>query len=220
MLADTPQAAPCVHVVDDDDSFRGSMLRLLEASGFQASGYRCAGEFLLTDALDRPGCVLLDITMPGLNGMDVLKALRARPTAPPIVLLTGFDDVLTSVDAMKSGAIDYLVKPVKAEKVLECVVRALRIDAQSKAAQQETQVLRRRVELLTASERKILLGIAHNKLNKQLAAELGSCERTVKAQRARIRAKLQLRSLPDLVRASKVLEHFLARADGADVGCQ
>src|SRR5688572_29823895 len=105
MLADTPHAAPCVHVVDDDDSFRGSMLRLLEVSGFQASGYRCEGEFLLTDALDRPGCVLLDITMPGLNGMDVLKALRARPTAPPIVLLTGFDDVFTSVDAMKSGAI-------------------------------------------------------------------------------------------------------------------
>jgi FixJ family two-component response regulator len=131
-----------------------------------AHGYRCAGEFLLTDAVERPGCVLLDITMPGLNGMDVLKSLRTRPTAPPIVLLTGFDDVMASVDAMKAGAIDYLVKPVKAGKVLECVARALRIDAAAKSAQQEIEALRRRVALLTAVERKILLGVAHNKLNK------------------------------------------------------
>jgi FixJ family two-component response regulator len=127
------------------------------------------------------------------------------------VLLTGFDDVLTSVDAMKAGAIDYLVKPFDPDKLLECVARALRVDEQQRVAQQEAEALRRRIEQLSAVQRKILLGIANNKPNKQLAAELGSSERTIKTQRARIRAKLRLLSLPDLVRASKVLEHLQAR---------
>jgi FixJ family two-component response regulator len=208
MLTEGSSAAPCVHVVDDDDSFRCSIVRLVTVNGFQARGHRCAGELLLTDAMEQPGCVLLDIRMPGLNGMDVLKALRARRAAPPIVLLTGIDDVLTSVAAMKAGAIDYLVKPVQPDKLLECVVRALRTDAEIRATQRESEVLEQRVRQLSSVERKILLGIAHHKLNKQLAVELGSSERTIKSQRARIRAKLQLHSLPDLVRASQVLEHL------------
>jgi FixJ family two-component response regulator len=211
MFEETNPPAPCVHVIDDDDSFRSSVIRLLTVNGFSARGYQCAGEFMLTDALERPGSILLDITMPGMNGMEVLKALNARRTAPPVVLLTGFDDVLTSVDAMKAGAIDYLVKPFDPDKLLECVARALRVDEQQRVAQQEAEALRRRIEQLSAVQRKILLGIANNKPNKQLAAELGSSERTIKTQRARIRAKLRLLSLPDLVRASKVLEHLQAR---------
>ncbi len=199
-------APATVHVVDDDDSFRTSIIRMLNTYGIEAIGYRCAGEFLLADRLDNPGCILLDIRMPGPSGMDLLKALRARRVALPIVLLTGFDDVGTSVDAMKAGAIDYLVKPASAERVLQAVTKALQLNASARQAERELRDLRTRFDELNTLERRILTGIMNNKLNKQLAADLGSCERTIKAGRARIRSKLHIRSLPDLVRASRLLE--------------
>jgi FixJ family two-component response regulator len=208
---------PIVHVVDDDDSFRTSVIRLLQAHGIAATGYRCAGEFLLADPLDDPGCVLLDITMPGPSGMDLLRALRSRRVTLPIVLLTAYDDVGTSVDAMKAGAIDYLVKPAPTERVLQAVTKALQYDASTRQAERELSDLRKRFDELNPLERKILTGIMNNRLNKQLAADLGSCERTIKARRARIRSKLQIRSLPDLVRASRLLEADTKEQDaGAD----
>jgi FixJ family two-component response regulator len=179
---------------------------LLQTTGFAATGYRCAGEFLLANPLDDPGCILLDITMPGPSGMDLLKALRSRRVSLPIVLLTGYDDVGTSVDAMKAGAIDYLVKPAPAERVLQAVTKALQCNASMRHAERELTDLRKRFDELSSLERRILAGIMNNRLNKQLAADLGSCERTIKARRARIRSKLQIRSLPDLVRASRLLE--------------
>lgn len=199
-------AAPTVHVVDDDDSFRDSVIRLLRAHGIAAIGYRCAGEFLLASPLDEPGCILLDIMMPGPSGMELLKALRTRRVTLPIVLLTGYDDIGTSVEAMKGGAIDYLVKPASGERVLQSVTRALQRDTSMRQAEQELTELRQRFAELNPLERKILAGIMNNRLNKQLAADLGACERTIKARRARIRSKLQIRSLPDLVRASRLLE--------------
>lgn len=200
--------APVVHVVDDDDGFRTSVIRLLHANCIAATGYRCAGEFLLADPLDQPGCILLDITMPGPSGMDLLRALRCRRVAMPIVLLTGYDDVSTSVEAMKAGAIDYIVKPAPAERVLQAVGKALLRDANMKHAERELTDLRKRFDELNAIEKKILAGIMNSRLNKQLAAELGSCERTIKARRARIRSKLQIRSLPDIVRASRLLDEY------------
>ncbi len=205
---DPHTVAPIVHVVDDDDSFRASVIRLLQANRIAAIGYRCAGEFLLANPLDDPGCVLLDITMPGPSGMDLLKALRSRRVALPIVLLTGCDDVGTSVDAIKAGAIDYIVKPAPAERVLQAVTKALERDSKARCAEREVADLRRRFDELNPLEKKILSGIMNNRLNKQLAADLGSCERTIKARRARIRSKLQIRSLPDLVRASRLLEEY------------
>ena len=198
--------APMVHVVDDDDGFRDSVIRLLRAHGIAATGYRCAGEFLLASPLDEPGCILLDIMMPGPSGMELLRALRTRRVTLPIVLLTGYDDVGTSVDAMKAGAVDYLVKPAPAERVLQAVTKALQRDTSMRQAEQELTDLRKRFAELNPLERKILAGIMNNRLNKQLAADLGACERTIKARRARIRSKLQIRSLPDLVRASRLLE--------------
>ena len=195
-----------VHVVEDDDSFRNSLLRMLAVHDVAAVGYRCAGEFLLADALHQPGCVLLDITMPGPSGIDVLKALHAKRAIPPVIFLTGCDDIDTSVDAMKAGAVDYLVKPADCDKLLHAIEKALAIDAERRASHKEIVDLRKRFDQLNTMERRILAGIMNNRLNKQLAAELGSCERTIKAQRARIRSKLRIRSLPDLVRASMLLE--------------
>lgn len=203
------EAAPClpfVHVIDDDDSFRTSMIRLLNASGLAAMGYACAGEFLLAQEGDASGCILLDISMPGPSGIDLLKALVSRGSAPPIIFVTGRDDVFTSVDVMKAGAFDYIVKPVGAEHVLQVVRRALDVDAKRAAARRELTDLRARFELLTSAERTIFFGVVSNRLNKQIAADLGTCERTIKAQRARMMAKLQVATVPELVRAAKLLE--------------
>lgn len=205
--------SPMVHVVDDDDSFRESVIRLLRANCIAATGYRCAGELLLANPLDQPGCLLLDIMMPGPSGMELLKALQSRRVTMPIVLLTGYDDVSTSVDAIKAGAVDYLVKPAPAERVLQAVRKALQRDASMREAERELAELRERFNGLNPLEKKILAGIMNNRLNKQLAADLGACERTIKARRARIRTKLQIRTLPELVRASRLLDaHAKAQA--------
>jgi FixJ family two-component response regulator len=197
---------PAVHVVDDDMSFRTSMMRVLSAAGLRSIGYGCAGEFLLAHPGETAGCMLLDISMPGPSGIDLLRALVSRALAPPIIFVTGRDDVHTSVDVMKSGAFDYLVKPVGAERVLPVVRRALQVDAQRRMERWELGELRGRFDTLTRAERAIFHGIMHNRLNKQLAADLGACERTIKAQRARMMRKLELSTLPELVRAARLLE--------------
>ena len=123
-----------VHVVDDDDSFRTGLTRVLNASGIQAVGYRCAGEFLLSDAASSPGCVVLDVTMPGPSGIELMDALSLRESAPPVIFVTGCTDVQTSVHAMKSGAVDFLTKPIDAPVLLECVKQAIESDARQRAA--------------------------------------------------------------------------------------
>jgi FixJ family two-component response regulator len=197
---------PVVHVIDDDDSFRRSMLRVLRTSGHAAVGYGCAGEFLLTLQGEAAGCILLDISMPGPSGIDLLRALMQRGSAPPIIFVTARDDVMISVDAMKMGAFDYIVKPVSAERVLAVVQRALQVDAQRSAARRELRELCMRFASLSGAERTIFLGVVSHRLNKQIAGDLGACERTVKALRARMMAKLNVATVPELVRAATLLE--------------
>ena len=197
---------PLVHVIDDDDSFRVSMTRMLVATGFSSVSYRCAGEFLIAHGEGGAGCILLDISMPGPSGIDLLKALLTRECAPPVIFVTGRDDVVTTVDVMKWGALDYLVKPVGIERILPAVRRALQIDAQRRAARDELRELRVRFDTLTLAERAIFRGIVYSKLNKQLAAELSACERTIKAQRARMLEKMGVRTVPQLVRIANLIE--------------
>jgi FixJ family two-component response regulator len=197
---------PAVHVIDDDDSFRTGMLRILRICGHRAIGYGCAGEFLLRLQGEASGCCLLDITMPGPSGMDLLRALKQRGSAPPIIFVTARDDVMTSVDAMKKGAFDYIVKPASAARVLAVVERAMQVDAKRVAARTELRELSTRFGTLTGAERTIFAGVISHRLNKQMAADLGACERTVKALRARMMSKLRARTVPELVRAAAVLE--------------
>lgn len=203
---DAAAAAPAVHVIDDDESFRRSMLRILQALGHAAVGYGCAGEFLLALRGEPSGCILLDITMPGPSGIELLRALTQRGSVPPTIFVTARDDVMTSVNAMKMGAFDYLVKPVGAERMLGVVDRAMRLDAQRVAARRELKELCARFEQLTSAERTIFAGVAAHRLNKQMAGDLGACERTVKALRARMMAKLSVATVPELVRAAALLE--------------
>jgi two-component system, LuxR family, response regulator FixJ len=205
-----------VHVVDDDDGFRVGLTRVLNASGLQAIGYRCAGEFLLADITDAPGCIVLDICMPGPNGIELLEKLSGNDTALPVILVSGYVDVPTSVQAMKSGAVDFLVKPVESQRLLSSVRRAIQHDAMRRATRHEQQSLLTRYARLSTRERAVFAGVVAGKLNKQLAVELGTCERTVKAQRARMMRKLQAPTLAELVRVAKRLEAGPQQAAIAD----
>jgi FixJ family two-component response regulator len=199
-----------VHVIDDDDSFRMSILRMLHIAELNALGYRCAGDYLLSQLRDSNphecSCILLDISMPGPSGIDPMKVIIAQEAAPPVIFITGLDDVLTCVDVLKCGALDYVVKPVHADRILVAVHNALRVDAQRRAARSELQSLRVRFSRLTDAERLVFNGIINNKLNKQLAGELGTCERTIKTRRAHMMEKLQVETIPELVKIARLLE--------------
>ena len=203
---DETSGQPVVHVIDDDESFRRGMLRILQALGYVAVGYGCAGEFLLTVRGELAGCILLDISMPGPSGIDLLRGLMERGTVAPTIFVTARDDVMTSVNAMKMGAFDYLVKPVSAERLSAVVARAMRLDAQRVAERHELRGLCSRFARLTNSEHTIFVGVASHRLNKQMAGDLGTCERTVKALRARMMAKLNVTTVPEVVRAAAMLE--------------
>lgn len=196
-----------MHVIDDDDGFRNSTIRMLLAAGYPTSGYRCAGEFLIANPESSSGCILLDVSMPGLSGFDLMRALAARDYSPSVIFVTALDDVSASVKVMKWGALDYLVKPAAMELVVRAVNRALDIDARKRATRRELQELRTRFETLTPTEREIFHGIVYNRLNKQLAVDIGASERTIKVQRARVFQKLQVRNVPALVRLAKALEN-------------
>jgi FixJ family two-component response regulator len=209
-----------VHVIDDDDGFRVSMTRLLCAAGYEAAGYRCAADFLLVHGRENvTGCILLDISMPGPSGIDLLNSLAAYEYPPPVIFVTGRDDIGTTVCVMKSGALDYVVKPVRARDILPRVRMALELDAEQRQARREIESIRARFESLTPAERSIFDGIMHDRLNKQLAADLGICERTIKNHRSRMLRKLQVRNIPELVKIARRLDesdqHAAPRSESA-----
>jgi FixJ family two-component response regulator len=196
---------PLIHVVDDDESLRTSVLRLLKAAGFEACGYGSTGEFLLHPLPDRPGCLLLDLRMPGPSGLELQAALQRQGVALPVVFLTGHGDVASSVRAMQAGAVDFLTKPVGREALFGALRRALARAAQERAAHAEADELRGRLASLTPREREVFDAVASGKLNKQIADELRMAERTVKLHRAHVMAKLAVGSPAELGRLAERL---------------
>jgi len=192
---------PVIRVVDDDQGFRVALCRLLRAEGFEIREYASAGAFLLGDEEDTPGCVLLDMRMPGPSGLDLQEALAKRERSLPIIFLTAYGDVRMSVRAMKAGALDFLPKPVKREALLATVRAALARDEEKRAAREKLLTLRSRYETLSPREREVLQHVVAGRLNKQIASAIGAAERTVKAHRARVMAKMQAGSVAELVRA-------------------
>jgi FixJ family two-component response regulator len=199
---------PLIHVVDDDESLRTAVLRLLVAAGFEACGYGSTGDFLLHPLPDRPGCLLLDVRMPGPSGLDLQAALKQQGIMLPVIFLTGHADVSSSVRAMKAGAVDFLTKPVKRDILLDALRRALAIDALQRVARDEADRLRTRFASLTPREREVFDLIIAGRLNKQIADELGIAERTVKLQRAQVMAKLGAGSAAELGRLAERLRHL------------
>jgi FixJ family two-component response regulator len=202
-----------VHVVDDDQGVRKGLCRLLEAAGYEARPYASAGEFLLAEKGDAPGCVLLDVKMPGPSGLELQQALARVPEPLPVVFLTGHGDIPLTVQALKAGASDFLTKPVKRETLLAAVETALAQDAVRRAQRDDLRTLRARYETLTPREREVLAQVVAGKLNKQIAGDIGAAERTVKAHRAQVMAKMQVSSVAELVRAAARLSLPVPDAD-------
>jgi len=194
--------SPVIRVVDDDAAFRTAISRLLRAAGYEVRAYASAGDFLLADEDSSPGCLLLDLKMPGPDGLDLQAALSKRAKALPILFLTAHGDVAASVRAMKGGAEDFLTKPVKRETLLGGIRAALARDAELRAVREQIQQTRERFEALSPRERLVLEQVAAGRLNKQIASAIGASERTVKAHRARVMAKMGASSVADLVRAA------------------
>jgi FixJ family two-component response regulator len=195
-----------IHVVDDDDSFRTAVTRLLRASGYEVRSYSSAGEFLLAQPVNTPGCLVLDVRMPGPSGLDLQESFGKCNDTLPIVFLTGHGDIPTSVRAMKAGAVDFLTKPVERQALLDAVRNALARDGESRNLRQRDNTLRTRFESLTPRERAVFTLVAAGKANKVIAAELDTSERTVKAHRAQVMEKMQVASLAELVRIADRLQ--------------
>jgi len=200
--------APVIHVVDDDDSLRAALLRLIGAAGFEARGYASAGDFLLQPPAEGPGCLLLDLRMPGPSGLDLQAALQRQGIDLPVVFMTGYGDVASSVRAMKAGAVDFLTKPVERDALFDALHRALARDSAQRLVGAEAQALRARFESLRPREREVFDRIVAGRLNKQIADELGISERTVKMERAQVMAKLGVGSAAELGRLAERLHHL------------
>ena len=198
-------AVATVCVVDDDQSFLRSIQRLLRAAGYTVEIFLSPEDYLLSSASRAPGCLVLDLHMPGVSGLEVQQALAARDQFPPIIFLTGRGDIPSSVRAMKDGAQDFLTKPVKKQDLLAAVERALAQDAAARVAGAQLQELRDRYARLTPREREVLALLVTGLLNKQVGAELGTTERTIKAHRAQVMAKMQVQSIAELTLAAQHL---------------
>jgi FixJ family two-component response regulator len=207
--------SPVIHVIDDDASMRDAIGRLLSVLGFEVRLYGSAGEFLLAWPIDTPGCLLLDVHMPGPSGMELQLALMQRADAPPVVFLTGYGDIPMSVLAIKRGAVDFLTKPVEREALLAAVTAALERDATRRVNEHSHQDIRRNFATLTQREREVFALVVAGRLNKQIAASINTCERTVKAHRAHVMEKLQAHSVAELVHIAVQLDPGMLMQAGA-----
>ncbi len=188
-----------VFVVDDDQAVRDSLQQLLQAVGLRVQTHASALDFLAAYRPDTPGCLVLDIRMPGMGGLDLQAQLVQEGMQLPIIFLTGHGDVPAAVRALKAGAMDFLQKPVNSQSLLDLVQQAIRRDAETRATSAEQAEITRRLETLTAREREVLDMMVAGKANKVIAVELAISERTVEFHRGKIMRKMHARSLAELV---------------------
>jgi FixJ family two-component response regulator len=191
-----------IHIIDDDASVRAALQRVLSSAGYRTRCYAAAGDYLLPAPDPEPGCLLLDLQLPGFSGLDLQDALPRHPGYEhPIVFLSGADDVRASVRAMRSGAREFLTKPVDFDVLLAAVEDAIQYDIRLRTRRREAEAARTRLAALGQREHLVLEGIAAGRLHKQLAADLGVSERTIKADRARIMRTLGVDTLSGLLLA-------------------
>jgi FixJ family two-component response regulator len=196
----TAPSGPIVFVVDDYAPARNSISRLLRAAGFLVTAFASAEKFLAQYDPQTLGCLVLDLAMPTLNGLELQRILTKTGSLMPIIFLTGYGDIPKSVEAMKRGASDFLTKPVNSEDLLAAVRAAIEKDRALRREQIELSEFRARLAALTPREREVLEHVVTGKLNKQIAADLGTAEQTVKVHRAHVMQKIRVRSVAELVR--------------------
>src|SRR5512136_191521 len=192
-----------VFVIDDDASIRKSLSRLLRSAGYTSETFSSAEEFLRREHFEGAGCILLDVQMTGLSGMDLQEELNKADYHMPIVFITGHGDIPMSVEAMKKGAVDFLTKPFNDEQLFQALRAAIEKDRDGRAEYTELHEIRRRIELLTPREDEILRYVVTGMLNKQIAFELGIAEKTVKVHRGRVMEKLGADSVAEIVRLAE-----------------
>lgn len=192
---------PLIIIVDDDASVREALTELMVSVGFEAAAFSSTQELLEADVMDRPGCFILDVRMPGYSGLDLQNVLAENGNPKPVIFLTGHGDIEMTVQAMKAGAVDFLTKPVRDQTLIDAVVSAIELDA---VKREEARIVERnldRLKTLTPREREVLHEVARGQLNKQIAFRLGISEVTVKLHRGNVMRKMEAASIGELIRA-------------------
>lgn len=192
-----------VYIVEDDQPFRKSMERLLRISGYEVVSFESASAFLAENRIRHPGCLLLDVQLPGMDGLNLQQQLNDKGIHLPIIFMTGHGTIPMSVQAMKGGAIDFLPKPFETNKLLSAIAEALERDAQNVLKESQRSRIDGLINTLTCREKEIMRWIITGKLNKQIAYELGITEKTVKVHRSRVMQKLKVSSVAELVRLAE-----------------
>ena len=208
------QQAPTVFVVDDDEGVRNSLRFLLKSVGLATRSLASAGEFLETYKPSQPGCLVLDVRMPGMSGLELQQQLNLRGAVIPVIFITGHGDIAMAVEAMQQGAFDFLQKPFRDQDLIDRIQRALERDARNRASLEQHAKIRERLDSLTPREREVLALMTRGKPNKVMAAELGVSQRTVEIHRARVMEKSGAASLAQLVRMVLDLESQGAQRSG------
>ncbi len=213
--------AGLVQVIDDDLSIQASLATLLEAAGYRVAVYGATAELPAITPRDCPACILLDMEMPGLNGLEFYRQLAGHADLPPVIFLTAHGDVPASVSAIKSGAFDFLLKPANPQHLLQVIARALEFDRERIASRAIDDSIRRRIDSLSLRERQVVGLVAGGRLNKQIARELGITIATVKVHRGRAMTKLEVDSVTQLVRIADrfgLTTPHVANASGQTMG--
>jgi FixJ family two-component response regulator len=206
MLFETNNSA-VVHVVDDDAALRGALESLFDSVGLATRAYGAASEFFDANVADKPGCIVIDIRLPDMSGLEFQARLTQMGFRLPVVMMTGYGDIPMTVRAMKRGAVDFLPKPFRDQDMLDAVMAAIERDRQRRTADEDALRMRQRFETLTPREQQVMMLVTTGKMNKQVAGDLGVSEITVKLHRGAVMRKMGARTLADLVRMADLVKH-------------